>query len=629
MTPRGEARRAMAYTLSFDAVMAFIAMGLALVVPWALSAGWPEDALSLAFNVCIIFTICGVAALVLLGVHKQVWRHSGWPDAFRLIQAGLLTLLVFLPIVFLLNRLNGVPRSALFLAVLFWLALMFSGRMIALSRSTNQPFQLFEPVRADAPAAVLIASQVEAAEVLRDLQTMEGGAAVRILGVIEAEGAEPGRAIRGVPVLGGLSDLPNVLDVLAVRYDRMPWVAVAGSLRKQLGQTEILAVASARKAEVMALGSDKEGLHLQPVKPADLLARPVRMLDARPVESALSGQHVFITGAGGTIGSELARQCLTYGANQMTLYEGSEFNLYSIELELHERAPAFSVIAQLGDVRDGTLLKATMETARPETVIHAAALKHVPLMEQNPCEAILTNVSGAMHAIDAAIAVGAKRFVFISTDKAVDPDNVMGATKRLAELVIAYRAQGQPISVSMVRFGNVLGSSGSVVPLFERQIRAGGPVTLTHEEVTRYFMTVEEAAGLVLQASAQTKTKGEADLYVLDMGQPIRIKSLAEAMIRMKGMVPELDIKIETTGLRPGEKLHEALTYPHERLDETGVEGLRVVVPEARRSEPEGFWKDLDALLTHARARDRNAALSALADLVPAYRLNGDSQDER
>ncbi|MEM1086276.1 MAG: nucleoside-diphosphate sugar epimerase/dehydratase [Pseudomonadota bacterium] len=629
MTPRGEARRAMAYTLSFDTVMAFIAMLLALAVPWALTQGWPENALSLALSVSGIFMVSGVAALFVLGVHKQVWRHSGWPDAIRLIQAVFLTLLVFLPIVFLWNRLNGVPRSAILLAAAFWLGLMFSGRMIALSRSTNQPFQLFTPIRADAPAAVLIAGQTEAAGVLKDLQSTEGGAAVRVLGVIEAEGAEPGRAIRGVPVLGGLSDLPNVLDVLAVRYDRMPWVAVAGSLRKKLGQTEILAIAAARKASVMALGAGKEGLHLQPVKPSDLLSRPVRNLDPRPIEETLSGQHIFITGAGGTIGSELARQCMAYGATRMTLFEGSEFNLYSIELELRERAPSFSIMAQLGDVRDATQIQAVMSAAKPETVIHAAALKHVPLMEQNPCEAILTNVGGAMNAIDAAIASGAQRFVFVSTDKAVDPDNVMGATKRLAELVIAYRAQGHPISVSMVRFGNVLGSSGSVVPLFERQIQAGGPVTLTHEEVTRYFMTVEEAAGLVLQASAQPKIKGTAALYVLDMGQPIRIKNLAEAMIRMKGMVPELDVKIETMGLRPGEKLHEALTYAFERIDPTGVDGLYSVVPEARMNEPDGFWDQLDALLSSAKARDRDTALATLAKLVPAYRHNRDRQDER
>lgn len=620
MTPRGEARRAMAYTLSFDAIMAFGAMLLALILPWAMSGGWPEGAFVLALKVAALFSACGIAALVLVGVHKQVWRHSGWPDAIRIVQAALLTALVFLPVVFLWNRLAGVPRSAIVLAVLVWLTLMFTGRMIALSRSTNRPFQLFTPIRADAPAAVLIATAEEAAEVLRDLQTTQGGAAVRVLGVVEAAGEQPGRAIRGVPVMGGLEDLPNILDVLAVRYDRMPWIAVAGSLREQLGKTEILEIAATRKASVMALGSGKEGLPLLPVKPADLLSRPVRSLDQGPVQDILSGQHVFITGAGGTIGSELARQCVDLGANRMTLFEGSEFNLYSIELDLRERAPGFAVRAQLGDVRDDVLLKDTMKQAQPQTVFHAAALKHVPLMEQNPCEAILTNVGGALNAIDAAIEAGAERFVFISTDKAVDPDNVMGATKRLAELAIAYRAQGKPIAVSMVRFGNVLGSSGSVVPLFERQILAGGPVTLTHEDVTRYFMTVEEASGLVLQAAAQAGSQGEAGLYVLDMGNPIRIKALAEAMIRMKGMVPGLDIAIETTGLRPGEKLHEALTYPHERLDETGVDGLQVVTPEARLKVPDDFWAKLERLLQQAGQRDRIEALKTLADMVPAYR---------
>jgi len=624
MTPRGEARRAMAYTLSFDVMMAFLAMTFALVLPWSMSGGWPENALVTAVKVAAIFALCGLVALVLLGVHKQVWRHSGWPDALRIVQSGLLTALVFLPVMFLWNRLTGVPRSAIMIAVLVWLALMFSGRMIALSRSTNRPFQLFTPIREDAPPAVLVASAEEAAEVLRDLQMTQGGAAVRVLGVVESEGAQPGRAIRGVPVLGGIDDLPNILDVLAVRYGRVPWVAVAGSLREQLGQTEILEVAAKRKASVMALGSGKEGLHLLPVKPADLLSRPVRDLDSTPVKAAVSGQHVFITGAGGTIGSELARQCIDLGANQMTLFEGSEYNLYSIELDLRERSHRFQLTAQLGDVRDAVLLKNSVKQASPQTMIHAAALKHVPLMEQNPCEAILTNVGGALNAIDAAIEAGVQRFVFIYTDKAVDPDNVMGATKRLAELAIAYRAQGQPISVSMVRFGNVLGSSGSVVPLFERQILAGGPVTLTHEDVTRYFMTVEEATGLVLQTTAQAGRQGEAGLYVLDMGNPIRIKALAEAMIRMKGMVPDLDISIETTGLRPGEKLHEALTYPHERLDETGVDGLRIVTPKERLQRPDGFWEMLALLLEQAGQRDREKALKTLAQLVPAYRSQQD-----
>ena len=620
MTPRGEARRAIILTLGFDVSMAFIAMMVALTVPWAMSEGWPNQPFAMAVGVSVVFSLCGLASLILLDVHKQVWRHSGWPDAIRIVQVALLTALVFLPIIFLWNRLSGIPRSSLLFATAIWLFLLFVGRMVALSRSTHRPFQIFTPVRADAPLVVLVASSLEAAEVLRDFQKNGKGAPVRVLGLIETTGAESGRAIRGVPVLGGLSDLANVLDILSVRYERAPWVAVAGSLRKKLATTQILEIAATRKTSVMALGSGKEGIHLLPAKPADLLSRRVRKLDQAPIQNTLSETSVFITGAGGTIGAELARQCLALGISGMTLFEGSEYNLYNIDLELREADSALELTAQLGNVRDLTLLKNAMKAAKPDTVIHAAALKHVPLMEENPCEAILTNVGGAINAIDAAVSAQVPRFVFISTDKAVDPDNVMGATKRLAELAIAYRARDRDIAVAMVRFGNVLGSSGSVVPLFERQIARNGPVTLTHEDVTRYFMTVEEASNLVLQAAAHQTVTGEAGLFVLDMGKPIYIKSLAEAMIRMKGMVPGVDIVIETTGLRPGEKLHEALTYPHERLEKTGIDGLQAIRPQDRLIEPEDFWALLETLLEQAERRDTKAALKTLSKLVPAYR---------
>jgi O-antigen biosynthesis protein WbqV len=270
-------------------------------------------------------------------------------------------------------------------------------------------------------------------------------------------------------------------------------------------------------------------------------------------------------------------------------------------------------------VRDKKRLLQTVTQAKPDIMIHAAALKHVPLMEMNACEAILTNVGGAINAVDVSIECGLDRFVFISTDKAVDPDNVMGATKRLAELALAYRAKDTQLAVSMVRFGNVLGSSGSVVPLFERQIAAGGPLTLTDDQVSRYFMTVEEAASLVLQGVAHNGSPGEASLYVLDMGDPIRIRTLAEAMIRMKGMVPYQEIKIKTTGLRPGEKLHEELTYSDERLIATGISGLNKVTPESRKIEPAGFGENVDQLLAVAAERHQNQALKILASLVPAY----------
>lgn len=619
MTPQGEARRAMALTLGFDVISAVVAMAVAVAIRWATTEGAPDSAL---LNGAIASGVFGLAALTsfyTLDVHKQVWRHSGWPDALRIIQAVVLTALLFLPILFIWNRLIGFPRTALLLALIIWVTLIFAGRMFALSRSTRQPFQIFEAARADAPPAILVASASKAADILREMRAVKGGAPVRILGLLEVEGAEPGRAIRGVPVMGGLEKLGTVLEVLKVRYGRTPWIAVAGDVRERGVMSALLKEAASHGTEVMALGTGSDGLHLQPVKPQDLLARPIRYLEDEPVRALFAGKRVFVTGAGGTIGSELAQQCAAMGVTQLTLYDASEYNLYAIDLTLREKFPELDLYTQIGDVRDPVRLRQIVEIANPDIMIHAAALKHVPLMELNACEAILTNVGGAINAVDVAIEAGLERFVFISTDKAVDPDNVMGATKRLAELSVAYRARNTSLAVSMVRFGNVLGSSGSVVPLFERQIKAGGPVTLTDDEVSRYFMTVEEASSLVLQGTAHNGAPGEASLYVLDMGEPIRIRALAEAMIRMKGMVPDQDIEIRTTGLRPGEKLHEELTYADERLIETGIAGLNKVAPESRLKKPPGFDKTLASLLTLAGARKRDEALPILAQLVPGY----------
>lgn len=619
MTPQFEAKRAMALTLGFDAFSAFASMVIAIYARWLSTSGAPESAFLTAITAASTFAVAGMFSFYVLRVHRQVWRHSGWPDALRIIQAVCLTALIFLPLMFIWNRLIGFPRSSLIIAVIIWVTLVFLGRMVALSRSTRQPFQIFRSARADAPPAILVANAHEAADVLRDLRATKGGAPVRILGIIETDGAEPGRAIRGATVFGGLSELGKMLDLLGVRYGATPWVAVAGNIRTKETMNTVLETATQHGSEVMALGSDREGLRLQRVRPADLLARPQKKLDERPLRDLFKDKRVFVTGAGGTIGSQLVEQCAALGVAHLTLYDASEYNLYEIDLTLRERFPDLDVYAQIGDVRDETRLREAVKRAQPQILIHAAALKHVPLMELNPCEAILTNVGGAANAIDAAIEFGLERFVFISTDKAVDPDNVMGATKRLAELALAYRAKGTQLAVSMVRFGNVLGSSGSVVPLFERQIAAGGPLTLTDDQVSRYFMTVEEAASLVLQGTAHNGHPGESSLYVLDMGDPIRIRTLAEAMIRMKGMVPYQEINIKTTGLRPGEKLHEELTYADERLISTGIEGLNKVTPQSRKVEPEGFSDGLERLLNLAGERQAPQALQILSQLVPTY----------
>jgi len=622
ITPRIEARRAMAMTLAFDVIAAAAAMAMALYLSWSLSSGWPPNPLETTAMASSVFAFSGLLSFWIVGVHRQVWRHISWGDVVRVIQAAGLAALFFLPVLFLWNRLVGFPRSSLALALPVWLLILFAGRMVAIARTTQTPFQIFQTVRKDAPMVVLAADSASAAELLKHLQRDPDGAGVRILGMVDVDASNPGRAIRGVPVYGGIDDLGNVLDILEVRYGSMPWVAATGPARDASVMTRLLKEVAARGSKVMALDPEgPNGAGLKQVRPRDLLARPERDLDSAPVEKLLSGANVLITGAGGSIGSELVRQCARFGPSRIGLFDSSEYNLYQVDLFVRRRRPDLPVTTILGNVRSPKRLSDAMSAVAPHVVIHAAALKHVPLMEENVCEAILTNVGGTLNAARAARNAGARNFVLISTDKAVDPDNIMGATKRIAELAVQRIAQDCNMDIAMVRFGNVLGSSGSVVPLFEDQINRGGPVTVTDPEVTRYFMTVEEATSLVLQAAALNGHAEGRNLFVLDMGEPVRIRELAEAMVRMKGLVPGRDIAIEYTGLRPGEKLHEALTYEDEAVNKTVVDGVMSVNVDC--ATPPQFDLNVERLLEAAGRHDRVEALRLLSMILEEYTAYG------
>lgn len=623
MTPQRQARRAMAMTLSYDIIVAGIAMLIAVESRWRVFGDYatrpfPDD---IPFVASILFAIAAAAAFFIMKIHRQVWRHSGWPDATKIVQAVFLAALIFLPLMFIWNRLDGFPRSSLFICLPIWLAFLFAGRMLALMRSTHKPLQIFAKRRTGAPPALLVGDADMLGEALRELERDPKGSTLRVLGLIETSGMAPGRAIRGITVLGDLDAIGKQLDLLKERYGEYPWVAAIGEGRSRWAMRRILSETSQRASAVMSLGAGVDGAQLAPVRPEDLLGRRERKRNMAPIEKLVKERRLFITGAGGTIGTELSRQCAKLGPGQITVFDSSEFNLYQIDLLLRARFPAIEVNTILGDVRDATRLMQTIAQTKPDIVIHAAALKQVPLMEMNPCEAVLTNAGGAVNAARAAVACGAAHFVFISTDKAVDPDNVMGATKRLSEMAIARIAHGTGMATSMVRFGNVLGSSGSVVPLFERQIAEGGPVTVTHPDITRFFMTVEEAVYLVLQAAAQQKEEGSAALYVLDMGRPVRIQSLAESMIRMKGLVPGQDIQIVHSGLRPGDKMHEALTYAHEQLHPTEIKGVRRV--QAQPPAGQGFELALESLLKTASERDPARAVFQLNTMIETFAVTG------
>lgn len=613
---RRAAIEAKALCFGYDVATGMVAMYLAPQIIYFFSGRGAPSWLDLF--VAIAFGVAAAFSLWLRGVHRQVWRHTSLRDVVRIFQGAMLANLMCLPILILARALEGYPLTSIYLQLPIWFSLMMVVRLWARGYATGDLSAVIRREPPFAPRALVVGPAASVAESLRAARKAPSGPPIRAIGIIETSGEHLGRDIEGVQVMGSLDQFATLFDHYTARYGEPPWIAIAAPPEDRRTMEAALAVASARKATLLRIGSKAL---LEQIRPSDLLARPERKLDMGPVAELVSGARVFITGGGGTIGGELARQCASLGPAELTIYDCSEYNVFEIDQELSRAYPNVVRRTIIGDVRDEVRLEQAMRDAEPDLVIHAAALKHVPLMELNPNEAIFTNVLGARRCATIAANLGVKSFTFISTDKAVNPQNVMGATKRAAELFIQAFAPTAPgTRFSLVRFGNVLGSKGSVAPLFERQIAEGGPVTVTHPDMTRYFMSVEEASALVLQAaalSAKSSSK-DATLYVLDMGEPVRIVELAEKMIRMKGLTPGQDILIRMTGPRPGEKLTETVFYDREQVLTTPVDGVLEV---ARSISPPiaEVQARLDAVVSYAARRDPAASLAMLRALAPEF----------
>ena len=605
-----------AFCFGFDVLAGGIAMFLAPLIIASVSG--QESSLRVNLYMAAAFSIPAGVSFWLNGVHRQVWRHTSLRDIVRILRGVLAAAFLFIPILMLEDGNSGFSAFSIVLQIPLWILSLLLVRMLARGRATGDLSTILRREPAMAPRAFVVGPAGAVAEALRLARKSPFGPPIRPIGIVEAGGNNTGRDIEGVQIMGGLDQLAGLIDHYTARYGALPWIAIAAPPEDRETMEAALAVASARKLTLLRMALHGNAA-LLPVRAADLLARPERRLENEPVAQLVSGSRVFITGGGGTIGGELARQCAALGPAELTIYDSSEFNVFEIDQELSRVFPNVHRKVVIGDVRDETRLQQAMADAAPDLVIHAAALKHVPLMETNPNEAILTNVLGARRAAMIAADLGVKSFTFISTDKAVNPCNVMGATKRAAELFLQAFAPTAPgTRFSLVRFGNVLGSKGSVAPLFERQIEEGGPVTVTHPEMTRYFMSVEEASALVLQAAAlSTRTEtNDAILYVLDMGEPVRIMDLAEKMIRMKGLTPGRDVMIRSTGPRPGEKLTETVFYAREQVTKTSVDGVLEVM-SSNAPPIADVQARLDSIIAHATRRDPQASLSMIQVLAP------------
>jgi O-antigen biosynthesis protein WbqV len=584
----------------------------------------------------LVFAIIAGCVVSAHRLNRAVWRYTSLSDAMMIVRASLVTaVLVYFPFTVWRNQMGPSPSLAPVLAFFFMIAFLAAPRIMARYHAdgrTPKPFTT-HPKLAGVPVIVVGgAGRIEpfVRELHRKVQRDYS-----VVGIL-TQGVEwHGRHIQGVGVLGAPEDLAEALMFLDQRRIRPLRLIIADDEISQEGISELLERANAFGLSVGRLprltdfvtGAEAENASaVQPVDLPDLLGRPQVVLDREAMRGLISGRSVLVTGAGGSIGSELCRQIADFGPSRMVLVESSEFNLYAIGKELEERAPALPRRDVIADVRDGPLMQRLFSEERPNIVFHAAALKHVPLVEANTIQGARTNVLGVQVIADACARFGAAAMVLISTDKAVNPHNVMGATKRWAEAYCqAMDLEGGPTRFVAVRFGNVLGSSGSVAPLFQRQIAAGGPVTVTHPDVTRFFMTIPEAVQLVLQASAlgsmQDSLRGE--VHVLDMGKPIRILDLARQMIRLSGKQPDVDIQIQFIGLRPGEKLYEELVHEHER--HTVAEGLGVFSVSPRTTDIAILRRQMAELATATANFDEAKVLRLLQAAVPEFAFQGEA----
>jgi FlaA1/EpsC-like NDP-sugar epimerase len=590
-----------------------VAFGLALELRF--DGEIPEPYRSAWLPAVAVLLAARIVAFRLTGLFHGLWRYAGMPELKSILRSTSAGTVVFIGVGAMVHHVQ-MPRS---IYVGEWLAsiVLIGGVRFILrvvrERSPAQPN----------PNAIrtLIVGLGDAGEsLLRDVQRAPDRK-WEMVGFLDDDPLKQDALVRGVRVLGradaeSMTAVINRLDVKLVVIA----ISQAGTRTREI--LRVCRQLNVQAKTIPTLAGRLEGAlsfsALREIAIDDLLRRDAVQLDVDQISDFLTARTLLVTGGGGSIGSELARQVLRFGPAKLLLFEHDENALFHVERELRQTYPEASIVPVIGDICDTERVEQIFKRYRPQVVFHAAAHKHVPMMEANACEAIKNNVFGTLVVADAARVHGADAFVMISTDKAVNPTSVMGATKRVAEMVLQSRSERDGTRLVAVRFGNVLGSAGSVVPLFREQIAKGGPVTVTHPDMRRYFMTIPEAAQLVLQAGAQGNG---GEIFLLDMGDPIRIVDLAKDLIELSGLRPEVDIPIQFTGLRPGEKLFEELFLSDEAYDKTPHP--KIVVGRIQPQSRELLQRGLVSLRQAAAMPDDKRARLVLSELVPEARLSG------
>jgi FlaA1/EpsC-like NDP-sugar epimerase len=581
------------------------------------------------------FVIFAAAVYFLLGLHEPKWRFTSLPELLRIIRvsAVLAISLLILDYVLLSPKFYGTFFfGKITIALYFVIQLAF----LSAARIAYRYFREARTQRRSRDAnAIPTLILGRAAEVEVPLRAIENGAISKIwpVGLLSPARSDQGVSVRGVPVLGGFDDLERVIALLRERKTIVTRVVLTPSAFEPNSGAESILMQARRlgltASRLPSLDETGKTLQLAPVAVEDLLLRPSVKIDYDRLEKFLNGKSVVVTGGGGSIGAEICDRAVTFGAKRLMVVENSEPALYAVLQALEAKQLPARIEGRLADVRDRERIFRLLKDFKPDIVFHAAALKHVPLLERDWGEGVKTNVFGSVNVADASIEAGASAMVMISTDKAIEPVSVLGATKRFAEMYcqaldaeFARRAAHDRMGIRFisVRFGNVLASNGSVVPKFKAQIEAGGPITVTHPDMVRYFMTIREACDLVVSAAGHALglERPDVSVYVLNMGQPVKISDLAERMIRLSGLEPGRDIQIVYTGIRPGERLNEILFAREEANSSIGISGVVAARPV---SPPLNVMRAWIATLEQGLAREERAAIYAvLRDAVPDFR---------
>jgi O-antigen biosynthesis protein WbqV len=596
--------------------------------------GQPLDERLAGLKFLPFFLLYAAAVYFVFGLQRNKWRFTSVPDLYDIFRAAtvLAVSLLALDYVLVAPNVYGGFFFGKITILLYWFLQIF---LLGGSRVAYRYFhyaRTLQRVKIADATPTLVLGRAADAEIL--LRSIESGAVKKIwpVGILSPSTADRGQSIRGIPVLGDIDDLERVVADFSGRGTQVTRVVLTPSALSPEARPEVLLM-RARKlgltmSQLPSLDAGGQVVQLAPVAVEDLLLRPSVKIDYRRLETFVSGKAIVVTGGGGSIGSEICDRMVAFGAARLLVIENSEPALHAVMEALKAKQSAVVLSGRIADIRDRTRIMGLIAQFKPDMVFHAAALKHVPMLELDWDEGIKTNVFGSINVADAAAAAGAAAMVMISTDKAIEPVSVLGATKRLAEMYcealdkeLGRHAEGKDATrLISVRFGNVLASNGSVVPKFKAQIEAGGPVTVTHPDMVRYFMTIREACDLVITAATHAlgPDRGDVSVYLLNMGQPVKIVDLAERIIRLSGLEPGRDIQITFTGIRPGERLHEILFAREEETADIGIPGIVATRPVQPSLEAIRAWA---ATLEQGLSRSERAVIyNVLRDAVPEFR---------